>query len=576
MKNYLIRHSVISLCLIIPIAIRFFFPAGMIAQNDQVAKEETEYKVQVMAVWNEAYSPLLIQTQYELDTLVREDYHKGWYKYSVGSFEDYYSARNYREKLRRDYGVKGAFVVFFYKNKRVTTIDSAEYYEEQAKKNALQRLLASSDEQVRDSLQFDTIIYPKDTAPITIMDTTIRDVSPVAGKVEDVGPEEKSSIRTGSFRTRLINFFNRQFPVSISIWLEKIVNITYTKLIALIFVILIIYLLLNVILVSIFVIINNIRRSIRVNRQKKLREQYQGKLTNFLLTDERTFKEVVNLARIRKRGKRQILSGELLNLQSNVSGEANKKLSNLYYALQLDRDSLRKLKRLDWIIKTKGLTEISQMDVKRAIPRIDHFLNVKNDVLRSEAQLALVRLNVNDPFSFLDRLTKFFTQWEQLHIHTIVKRHKIIVPDFSRWFDSKNDSVVIFAVKMATIYYQTLCGKALVELLSHPNTAVRNIAIQAIGLMGLQELDKQLMQIYADEDYQNKLAIIKSLQQIPDGKQIEFLTDVISGRDFNLQLEAARALYNMGKSGKERLKKLEMELNGDFKKIIKHISDNRI
>ena len=567
MKNYLIRHSVISLCLIIPIAIRFFFPAGMIAQNDQAAKEEIEYKVQVMAIWNEAYSPLLIQKQYELDTLVREDYHKGWYKYSVGSFKDYCSARNYREKLRRDYGVKGAFVVFFYKNKRVTTIDSAEYYEEQAKKYALQRLLASSDEQVRDSLQFDTILYPKDTA---------QDVSPVAGKVEDVRPEEESSVRTGSFRTRLINVFYRQFPVSISIWLEKIVNITYTKLIALIFVILIIYLLLNVILVSIFVIINNIRRSIRENRQKKLREQYQGKLTNFLLTDERTFKEVVNLARIRKREKRQILIGELLNLQSNVSGEANKKLSNLYYALQLDRDSLKKLKQLDWIIKTKGLKEISQMDVKRAIPRIDRFLNVKNDVLRSEAQLALVRLNVNDPFSFLDRLTKFFTQWEQLHIHTIVKRHKIIVPDFSRWFDSKNDSVVIFAVKMATIYYQTHCAKDLVELLSHPNTAVRNIAIQSIGLMSLQELDKQLMQIYADEDYQNKLAIIKSLQQIPDGKQIEFLTNVISEKDFNLQLEAARALYNMGNSGRERLEKLEMELNEDFKKIIKHISDNRI
>jgi hypothetical protein len=49
------------------------------------------------------------------------------------------------------------------------------------------------------------------------------------------------------------------------------------------------------------------------------------------------------------------------------------------------------------------------MDLKRANDEIARCLNSSNTILRMEAQLALVRLNDEDRFSFLDKIERPFT-----------------------------------------------------------------------------------------------------------------------------------------------------------------------
>lgn len=79
---------------------------------------------------------------------------------------------------------------------------------------------------------------------------------------------------------------------------------------------------------------------------------------------------------------------------------------------------------------------------------IERCLNSSNEILRMEAKLAWIRLDIDDPLSFLDKLEHDFTPWEQLHVFEMIKRNKVTLPDFSRWLNSPNETVVLFCRRM--------------------------------------------------------------------------------------------------------------------------------
>lgn len=80
---------------------------------------------------------------------------------------------------------------------------------------------------------------------------------------------------------------------------------------------------------------------------------------------------------------------------------------------------------------------------------IEKCLNSPSTALRLEAELALMHLDRDDPFSFLGKLRLEFTPWEQLHVIEMAMRNNLFLPVFSRWLNSGNESVVIFCRRMS-------------------------------------------------------------------------------------------------------------------------------
>ena len=261
----------------------------------------------------------------------------------------------------------------------------------------------------------------------------------------------------------------------------------------------------------------------------------------------------------------------------NLKGESWNRLRELYLVLGLDADSIQKAYSRRWHIKVKGFRELAFMNVSDANDEIYKSLNSDNEILRMEAQIALVRLSDYDPFEFLDHLQQPFSMWEQISLHELIVQHNLDVPLFSKWLASENDTVVMFALRMIREFNQKETERDIVNVLSHKSPAVRLVAIGVAGDLGMESTREVMKRMYKNEGYNNSLEILKSMGKMPDKSMLNFLKLVLDKEDdVQLQIEATKAIENIGEEGVKALVKLMKSEYKNYSIIIRHVLDRRI
>ncbi len=508
-------------------------PLSLFSQKDSI-----EYKIQIATSRTKPLSINYLKRKYNIRYPIAQEYNNGYFKYVLGSFAHYNDAERERIILMKQHRVVGAFVVAYLNNTRVTYKDILDYFK-------------------RNETKLDIIggIKPE--------------------KQESVEHKEGGSEKY-DIRNRTIKFLLKNLPSPINNWLIEFVKISYGSLQLFLLLFAILFLLANISFVIFIVIFRNYARHKKGEKSSRIQAQYQDWLTRFIFDKEEEYKIFRNLQSIRSKRRKQILIDEILNIYANLKGDTAIKLKDLYLQLKLDKVSIRNIDNRSWIKKIRAFHEITQMDLKEAQRKIEKYVNSSNDTVRIEAQIAMVRLNEKDPFSFLDNLREIFTQWEQMNVHALIKLYGINLPSFSRWFESINDTVIVFAVRMANTFQQTDDYQKILDLVTHNNEKVRYYAIKAIGALGISDGIDELIKGYEEETYNNKIEILKVLQNVPDETEIEFLIHRTYEEDFNIQIEALSALYNIGRKGQNIIIGMENERDEEFKQKVKHIFDRRI
>ena len=315
---------------------------------------------------------------------------------------------------------------------------------------------------------------------------------------------------------------------------------------------LIIYFILSMLVLLVFILYHRTRMEQRQNYEDNLKEMYQGLLVDYLFTTEnnRNIPDEIKLVAASKFN-RKILIDQMIDLSINLSGDTKKRLRELYFALGLHNDSIRKAMGRKWHIKIKGFKELAFMDITEANAEIIRCLQHKNDIVRMEAQLAMIRLNRSDSFGFLDHLKKTFTLWEQLTVYETIMFHDLEAPKFDRWLISNNKSVVLFSLKMIEIFKQHDTYPNLFWMVVNNDDEIRNHTIRVIGNLKIKEALPHLKRLYKSETYRNCLEIIRAMKKMPDQSMLNFLKLVIDKEDdVQLQIEAAIAINNFGETGK--------------------------
>jgi hypothetical protein len=357
-------------------------------------------------------------------------------------------------------------------------------------------------------------------------------------------------------------------------WLRNITYLGHSFALVNALIIVIAFCIVTMVILLMIILLNRNRMEKEAELREFLMEKYQGMIIDYLFADTKP-DEFGKIASDDFR--RQVLIDQIIDVSVNLKGDAGTKLVGLYKHLNLDKDSIRRAKSREWHLKIKGFRELAFMNIKDANTEIYAALNSPNEILRMEAQIALVRLSDDNPFEFLTHLTRPFSLWEQITLHELMVQHEVEPPAFSKWLDSPNDTVIMFALRMIREFKQMDAEKGVKMCLSHKSGLVRILAVQVAGDLGMRTTLQSLKQMYKNQDYNICLEIVKSMGKMPDVAMMGFLKLVLDKEDdVQLQIEATKAIENMGEEGVKALVKLMKSEYKNYNIIVRHVLDRRI
>jgi HEAT repeat protein len=330
----------------------------------------------------------------------------------------------------------------------------------------------------------------------------------------------------------------------------------------------------TMIILLVVILLNRTRMEKEEDLKQYLAETYQGMIIDYLFTGSSPdrFRTIAS-----DTYRRQALIDQMIDVSVNLKGDAEEKLGGLYLYLGLDRDSIRRANDYRWHKKIKGFRELAFMNIKDANNAIYKALNSKNEILRMEAQIALVRLTDEDPFSFLFQLNRPFSLWEQITLHELIIQHDLPVPEFKKFLKAANPTVVMFALRMIREFKQKDAEDDVRETLEHPSPEVRRLAVQVAGDLEMRSSLEVMKRMYKSQDYNTCLEIIRSMAKMPDPSLMGFLKLVLDKEDdVQLQIEATKAIENNGEEGVKTLVKLMKSEYKNYNIIVRHVLDRRI
>lgn len=319
-----------------------------------------------------------------------------------------------------------------------------------------------------------------------------------------------------------------------------------------------------------FIIINRTIKTKRRQRAQRLRDAYQEQLADYLFGDDSMMPEFQDL---NIPFNRNILLGEILGLHANISGESAEKLRDLYFNLGFHRDSLKKAYSRKWYVKVRGFRELAQMDFKEANEEIYRHITSKNQILRIESQIALVKLSEDNPLFFLDNMRDELSQWEQINILETINYHKIDIPTFENWLESTNQSVMVFAIKMIGVFKHTFSVEKVIQKLAHVSETVRKYAILTLIQLEMPEGIEAMKKTFDSESEKNQEIIMQGLVSLAVADDIPFLKHVLNtNTNFRVCVNASHILKNMP-GGMDVLDGIYALSDDYLKKIITNVKE---
>ncbi len=417
----------------------------------------------------------------------------------------------------------------------------------------------------------DMATQPEADRPVSVPATAIIPVSEMQGTRQEDTPADEESGEAQQEEPGIRNLF---FLRGDSPWLNRynyfgksvaLVN-------ALIFTILASF---ATMLILLLVILLNRRR---MEREAKLRqyllEQYQSLIIDYLFgsSSPEPFRKIAS-----DNYRRQVLIDQMIDVSVNLKGDSREKLMKLYMDLGLDSDSLARARSRRWHKKIKGFRELAFMGIREGNDEMYRVLNSRNEILRMEAQIALVRLSEKDHFDFLSHLVRPFSLWEQITLHDLILQHDMPVPDFQRWLNSENPTVVMFALRMIREFRQKEAEPEIRKALLHRDARVSRLAVEVAGDLDMRTTLDTMKRMYKFQEYNNCLEIVKSMGKMPETSMLGFLKLVLDKEDdVQLQIEAVKAIENMGEVGVQALVKVMKSEYKNYNIIVRHVLDRRI
>jgi len=253
---------------------------------------------------------------------------------------------------------------------------------------------------------------------------------------------------------------------------------------------------------------------------------------------------------LRNKTFRQYFINELICAKKNLSGAPIANIINLYETLNLDKDSLEKIHNKKWHIKAKGVQELAVMEQVKYVKEIFRLTNDQHELVRNEAQCALVSFYGFKGLRFLNVIKYPISQWQQIQLLNYVHDLQSADPQhLKKWLGPTNNSVVTFALYLASLYDCTGVYKEVIHCLQNPDRQVKLNALDYLKKISSDDTADEIIKCYASSDRVIQLNILSVLQETGHEKQITFLLKQLHNTDHTIKLAAAKTLSSIHPSG---------------------------
>ncbi|MET0463920.1 MAG: HEAT repeat domain-containing protein [Chitinophagaceae bacterium] len=313
-------------------------------------------------------------------------------------------------------------------------------------------------------------------------------------------------------------------------------------------------------------------RTRRTARKKQLRLLYSEHISMLAICDgEEDLQQTINdtLSRIKEQGlakdeqARGVLIKELVTAAKSMSGTAKENINIFYRAAGLDQITIDQLKKGAWHIKSRSIQTLSHLGQKQHIAKIYRHTNNRNELIRSEARVAVVKLTGFEGLRFLDVISYPLTEWEQLClVHELSENH---LPDFKHipdWLHSDNDSVVEFALRLGEGYRIFEMHGYVAFCLAHRLPAIRKKAVQTIRAINQPATAALLVAQLLREEEEVQLVVLEAMGEAGSENDLAVLWPFLAHPRTIFKIAAAKAIRNSHPYGMTMLRqRVDMEMH---------------
>tara|TARA_R110001583_G_scaffold25521_9_gene92242 strand:- start:9611 stop:10708 length:1098 start_codon:yes stop_codon:yes gene_type:complete len=281
----------------------------------------------------------------------------------------------------------------------------------------------------------------------------------------------------------------------------------------------------------------------------KLQSEYESELINYLYASQEeedpTKLIIVEKMKtcIKDKFNREIFLTVLSKLKNDISGEMAESIEHLYVKSGLIDYSLAKLKSNKWDVKAAGIKELALFEIKNVYSEISKYKDYPKQEVRNEVQLYFVNLFQFKGLDFLNDLKTPISEWNQIQLLEILQKFEDQeITDISHWLKSKNNSVVIFALKLAKIYNQFQVINILLELLAHENKDIRVEAIEVLNYFQTNEAKQILKNNFLNRSTDEQIAFFNMLGGIVEKNDEDFILKNVYHENFEIKTLALKLL----------------------------------
>jgi predicted Holliday junction resolvase-like endonuclease len=338
-----------------------------------------------------------------------------------------------------------------------------------------------------------------------------------------------------------------------------------------------------VILVLLGVVLSSrIYKTNRAIKREQLRKKYQKIFRELLFEDqllEQSILQTVDKNDLTIEFNRETIKDEIIHLHANFTGDAAERLEEIYMRLNFHFDSLKKLNDKRWYIIAQGMRELALMNVKQALPNISNFLNSKNEILRTESRVSVMKLSEEDPLSFLSNNDTLLTGWDTANIYSMLtKMPEKLIPFFGKWLHSPNKQIVMFCIQMTGAFRQQDTAGSLLPLLKSDDENIKLATIKTLRLLNAASSEKPLIDMYEKETITVRTEILKTLEITGSAHSAPLFEKILKRpfEDYPLSIQAVRSLLALGNTGNSIVDKIFANSDAQMKLVINHARDKRL